>query len=61
MVLLNADGSVGDAWIYQPSGFEAFDSAALDAAKTSRYQAARSYCQNVPALYLFHVTFDPYS
>jgi len=58
-VALNSDGSVGDAWVNEPSGYAALDNAAIAAAKASRYQAARAYCENVAGLYLFRVTFDP--
>ncbi len=57
---INRDGSRADAWIWAPSGYAAFDEAALNAAKASRFENARSYCTDVPGQYLFKVTFLPY-
>ncbi len=57
-VAINRDGSLADAWIRAPSGYDAFDEAALATARASRYTNARSYCTNVPGLFLFKATFD---
>lgn len=56
-VALQPDGSMRDEWIWGPSGFDAFDNSALKAAKVSQYKGARAYCQPVPSIYLFRVTF----
>ncbi len=58
-VAINADGSLADAWVWQPSGIEKYDAAALDAAKRSKYKGARAYCMPVPSRYMFFVTFSP--
>lgn len=58
-VAIKSDGSLADAWVWGPSGFAAFDDAALRAAKLSTYQGARSYCRAVPGAYFFRVNFDP--
>lgn len=57
-VALQPDGSLRDAWIWGPSGFDAFDNSALHAATATKYSGARSYCQAVPSKYLFRVTYD---
>ncbi|MHB8357490.1 MAG: TonB family protein, partial [Vulcanimicrobiaceae bacterium] len=57
-VAINRDGSLADAWIRAPSGYDVFDEAALATARASRYTNARSYCTNVPGLFLFKATFD---
>jgi TonB family protein len=58
-VALNGDGSLADAWVWGPSGFQPFDDAALLAAKASTYEGGRAYCAAVPGSYFFRVTFDP--
>jgi len=58
-VAINADGTLSDAWIWGTSGFSALDNAALGAAKRSGYRGAIAYCEPVPAMYFFKVTFDP--
>ncbi len=60
VVAINRDGSRADAWVWAPSGYAAFDEAALNAAKASRFENARSYCTDVPGQYLFKVTFLPH-
>lgn len=57
-VAIRADGTLADAWISAPSGSQALDDAALAAARKSAYKNAIGYCQAVPAMYLFRVTFD---
>ena len=59
MVGIDADGSLSDAWVWGPSGFQAFDDAALRAARTSKYTGPAAYCKPVPGFYFFRVTFDP--
>lgn len=58
-VAVNADGTLVDAWISQPSGVREVDEAALKAAMKSTYEPARAYCRPVPGVYLFRVSFDP--
>ncbi len=58
-VSINADGSLADAWVYYPSGFPDFDDAALQGARLSKYESGIAYCEPVPGLFLFHVTFSP--
>jgi TonB family protein len=57
---INADGSLGDAWVWAPSGYKPFDDEALGAARRSTYKNGRAYCRDVPGRYLFHVNFLPY-
>ncbi len=59
MVSINADGSLADAWVYYPSGFSDFDDTALQAAHQSKYKNGIAYCEPVPGLFLFKVTFSP--
>jgi hypothetical protein len=58
-VAIAADGTLRDAWVVGPSGYEAADDASLAAARYSTYEAARAYCRPVPSTYYFRVTFDP--
>lgn len=58
-VAIEASGTLGDAWIWGPSGVQQYDDETLRTARTSTYNGARSYCRAVPALYYFRVTFDP--
>ncbi|HEV2261836.1 MAG TPA: hypothetical protein VGR69_06085 [Candidatus Rubrimentiphilum sp.] len=59
-ILVDADGRLGDAWMWAPSGISSFDNTALEAARASTYRPARAYCQDVPGYYLFWVTFAPH-
>src|SRR5579883_1445960 len=56
-VALNPNGSVADTWVQGSSNDTTLDAAAQSAAQSSTYQAARTYCQDVPAIYYFVVTF----
>lgn len=56
---INADGSLADAWIFQPSGAKAFDDAALTAARQSKYAPGRALCQPAPGEYIFRALFRP--
>ena len=58
-VAVGADGSLVDAWVFQPSGARAFDYAALDAARRSTYAAGRALCAPAPGTYLFRALFNP--
>lgn len=58
-VAINADGSVGDAWLFASAGNTYLDKAAIDAAKATGYEAGRSYCRPVPGSYRFVITFNP--
>lgn len=58
-VAVGKDGSLDDAWIYVPSGVQAFDDAAVSAARASTYQPGRAFCQSVPGVYLFRAMFKP--
>lgn len=54
-----ADGSLVDAWVFQPSGARAFDDAAVDAARRSTYAAGRAFCVAAPGMYIFRALFNP--
>jgi hypothetical protein len=56
---VNPDGSVVDAWVFQPSGIRAFDNSAVDAARRSTYTAGRAFCEPAPGIYLFRALFTP--
>ena len=58
-VAINPNGTLSGAWIWGTSGFSALDNAALDAAKRSGYRGAMAYCEPVPGMYFFKVTFSP--
>ncbi len=59
-VAISEKGTLDDAWLYAPSGIKAFDDAALRSARLSAYEARRSFCQNVPGLYMFRAVFRPH-
>jgi TonB family protein len=59
MVAIGSDGTLADAWVWGPSGYEAFDDEALRAARLSKYTGPAAYCKPVPGYYFFRVTFDP--
>jgi TonB family protein len=56
-VAIAASGRLDDAWVWAPSGSKMFDAAAVNAAKLADYLPARSFCEDVPSLYLFRVEF----
>jgi TonB family protein len=58
-VMLNADGSLADAWVLYPTAFAPFDEAARLAAMRTKYRGAIAYCEPVPSEYVFRVTFTP--
>jgi hypothetical protein len=58
-VAVNADGSIADAWVYQPTGFPEADNEALRSARFSKYHAGTALCQPAPGTYLFSATFQP--
>lgn len=58
-IAVDATGKLGDAWVYAPSGVKAFDDAALRAARQSTYVAPRSFCRDVPGVYIFRAVFHP--
>lgn len=58
-VAISPDGTVRDTWVRASSGYAAFDTASVAAAKRSTYKGAVSYCQAVPGTYMFDVFFDP--
>jgi TonB family protein len=60
-VAVDRDGHLIDASVYASSGFPAFDSAGLRAARMSSYSGPISYCQKVRGEYLFNATFQPRS
>lgn len=58
-VAIQPDGTLLDAWVWEPSGISAFDTESVKAAKNSTYIGARAYCRPVPGTYFFNVIFDP--
>jgi hypothetical protein len=54
-----ADGSLVDAWVFQPSGLHPFDDAAVEAARRSTYAAGRAFCAPAPGIYIFRALFNP--
>jgi TonB family protein len=57
-IAIDADGSLVDAWIWGPSGLQAFDDAAVAAARQSTYRGARAYCTPARGDYLFIVEYQ---
>ncbi len=58
-VAISAQGHVDGAWVYQPSGIEAFDLASLRSATLTEYAAGRAFCKPAPGYYLFVSAFIP--
>ena len=59
IVAVNGDGTLGDAWLYAPSGSRDLDQAALRAARQTKYKGGRVFCQAAGGDYLFHAIFRP--
>lgn len=60
IVAIDSNGTVADAWIWEPSGYKQMDDETIEAAKEAKYKPARAYCRSVQGSYLFRVTFLPY-
>lgn len=58
-VLVDADGTLADVSILQPSGFDVFDDSAKASAKASRYTAGTAFCEPAPGNYVFKAVFNP--
>lgn len=58
-VVVGADGSLIDAFVFVPSGHHDIDAAALEAARESTYQAGTAFCAPAPGLYNFRAQFEP--
>ncbi len=58
-VVVDAKGTLADAWVWQPSGGGAFDDAALASAKASFYAPGTAFCAPAPGDYLFRAIFRP--
>ena len=58
-VAIAADGHLDDAWIYAPSGYQAFDDEALRVVEASSFVGGTALCQPAPGLYQFIITFSP--
>ncbi len=57
-VAIAGDGHLDDAWVYAPSGYEAFDKEAMRTVKSSEFVGGTALCQPAPGLYIFIVTFN---
>jgi hypothetical protein len=57
-IALNADSTVADTWVVQPTGVPELDIAALNAAHNSKYRAGTALCRPAAGTYLFVSTFD---
>ena len=55
---VDPDNSLADAWVQGTSNDATLDAAALAAVQSSTLTAARAYCQVIPGIYYFTVTFD---
>jgi hypothetical protein len=58
-VLVDANGSVADAWTYASSGSKLIDAAVLDAVRQSKYAAGTAFCVPAPGVYIVHWQFKP--
>lgn len=58
-ITLSADGVVTGASIYQSTGYDAYDKAALDAARSSIFAPALTGCKPVASTFGYEVDFDP--
>lgn len=58
LVTIDVDGRLVDAYVFRSSGYDAFDKAAMEAARLSTYSPKIAYCQPVVGQYLFRVTFE---
>ena len=57
-VAIDPDGKLVDAWVWAPSSNKDINEAALQAAKTSTYQAGTALCHPVPGVYAWTAIFN---
>jgi hypothetical protein len=53
IVAIRADGSVADAWLWQPLENDKLAREVLRAARASTYSAGLAYCKRVPSFFVF--------
>jgi hypothetical protein len=57
VVAVNRDGSVVDAWVWEPIGTPMLDQAVVDEARKATYAPGKAFCQNVPGYFVLRSVF----
>jgi hypothetical protein len=57
VVAVNRDGSVVDAWVWEPIGTPMLDQAVVDEARKAKYTPGKAFCQNVPGYFVLRSVF----
>lgn len=54
---VDRDGSVVDAWVWEPIGTPMLDQAVVDEARKTKYTPGRAFCVNVPGYFVLRSVF----
>ena len=57
VVAVDRDGSVVDAWVWEPIGTPMLDQAVVNEARKATYKPGKAFCENVPGYFLLRSTF----
>ncbi len=57
VVAVDRDGSVVDAWVWEPIGTPMLDQAVVDEARKAKYAPGKAFCQNVPGYFVLRSVF----
>ncbi len=57
VVAVDRDGSVVDAWVWEPIGTPMLDQSVVDEARKAKYAPGKAFCQNVPGYFVLRSVF----
>lgn len=57
VVAVDRDGSVVDAWVWEPIGTPMLDQAVVDEARKAKYAPGKAFCENVPGYFVLRSVF----
>jgi hypothetical protein len=57
VVAVDRDGSVVDAWVWEPIGTPMLDQAVVNEARKATYAPGKAFCENVPGYFVLRSTF----
>ncbi len=57
VVAVDRDGSVVDAWVWEPIGTPMLDQSVVDEARKAKYSPGKAFCENVPGYFVLRSVF----
>jgi outer membrane biosynthesis protein TonB len=57
VVAVDRDGSVVDAWVWEPIGTPMLDQAVVNEALKAKYSPGKAFCENVPGYFVLRSVF----